>query len=219
MALDVSDVVVFGGSSATSNAEPEDDGGDQRSPAARERKHQLVGKARRGGDHPVSGFRSSTRKAPLVSPSCSEVANSTGPPISVASGVAITTNRTGALDAVCSPSRRQIANGGAVEPIGRRIAQPDSSGLDPEQVGDAAKRFARRVRLGRGAVPRLGDFLEHAQRARLREVTAGGHRAILGAGSVSEESRPTWRTCSRPLDERFSVGRARHSDRRRNRDK
>ena len=50
-----------------------------------------------------------------------------------------------------------------------RVAQPDPSGLHAEQIGHAAERLARRALLGRRAVERLGDLLEHPQRARLRE--------------------------------------------------
>ena len=61
--------------------------------------------------------------------------------------------------------RRKILDGGAVEAVRLRIAQPDPAGLDAEEIGHARECFAGRPLLGRRAVERFGDLLEHPQRA------------------------------------------------------
>jgi hypothetical protein len=66
--------------------------------------------------------------------------------------------------------RREVLNGGIVEMTGVRLAQPDPAGLDAEQIDHAAQGFAGRALLGRRAVQRFGDFLEHPERAGLRQA-------------------------------------------------
>ena len=93
---------------------------------------------------------------------------------------------------------RQALGGGAVELIGRGVAQPHPAGLDAEEIGHAGERVGRRALDGGRAVERLGDLLEDAQRAGARErpslsiaAAAGpGHPASLACARASAGRAP-----------------------------
>src|SRR5262245_60552277 len=82
--------------------------------------------------------------------------------------------------------RREALYCGVVETIGRRIAQPYPTGLDAEQFRHASQRLAGSGLFGGRAVERLGNLLNHAERARLRQPSRArapllrlGHTAML----------------------------------------